>query len=196
MIFSTHTLYSRPVQLTPTVTISGIEAGEKGRGRESLFLPCPDDFTLEKGENSGVTIGLTRSGRPRINISSPSTQKDFLLLSSSGGYTRRGNGTVYVLGATFPEDYTILGKGNGADGDAGRIGYWDVRLIEIPPLRTPLFRVKMSGGNPSRLIFKKEGVWQNSSADEYVQLMDVMGDDIPFTLKEGGIFQKEEWKPI
>lgn len=60
--------------------------GEEGRGRKFYLLPS--EYPLEKGINLGLKIGLTKSGKPRVVKGED--EKTFLILSSEGGYTRRG----------------------------------------------------------------------------------------------------------
>lgn len=125
---------------------SRIELGQKGRGRNLMVLPCKSGLVLTPGLNQGYTIGVTKNGRPRINDYDDG--KLYFLLSTEGGYTRRGNGWV---GAYKENQISVqlLAKGNGADGDAGRIGYWDVVLIGItgnPRPEGDWFRIRTSGG--------------------------------------------------
>ena len=108
--------------------LSVISLGEKGRGRKEIILPSMVDIKF--GMNEGVTIGLTKNGRPRINkVDSHKDNSLYLLIDTYGGYTRRGNGYI-----TFREDqgFEIISEGNGADGDAGRIGTWSVYVIKAP----------------------------------------------------------------
>lgn len=125
-----------------------VQLGEKGRGRKLLSLPFPgEDGLVKKGQNKVLTIGQTKSGKPRI-LRAGSTGAQFLLLSTEGGYTRRGNGWV---GASVNNTSTfeLLAAGNGADGDAGRIGQWDVVLLKITGTPRPTgdwIRVRRSGG--------------------------------------------------
>lgn len=116
--------------------------GEKGRGRKEILLPSMANIV--SGLNTGVTIGLTKNGRPRINKINP--QKDntlYLLLDTYGGYTRRGDGYI-----SFREGqgFEIIAEGNGADGDAGRIGSWGVYVIKAPvDEKLKLIKIKYSG---------------------------------------------------
>ena len=102
-------------------TVEGISLGEHGRGRQQIFLPTPQRLEgAVGGLRTDLTIGLTKAGKPRINRNK---DKDmYLALSSERGYTRRGNG---------------------ADGDAGRIGYWDVVLVKAN--EGDVFRVTWGG---------------------------------------------------
>lgn len=123
-----------------------IALGEKGRGRREIVLPCPKDTVLKEGLNEGLTIGFSKSGKPKI-VSGYDSEL-YYVLSSYGGYTRRGNGTIYII--REGEKHSIdamddcLEYGNGADGDAGRIGDWQV--IVMKPRATDVISLKYSGG--------------------------------------------------
>ena len=118
--------------------------GEKGRGRKEILLPSMSNIVF--GLNAGVAIGLTKNGRPRINKVNP--QKDnsmYLLIDTYGGYSRRGDGYV-----SFREEqgFEIIAEGNGADGDAGRIGSWGVYVIKAPvDEKLKLIKIKYSGND-------------------------------------------------
>jgi len=103
-------------------TMPIVEMGEYGRGRELIVIPSTID--IERGWNA-ATIRLSRSGKPKIDEQSNAGR--FLLISTKGGYTRRGDG--YML--SMPHDLNVLAVGNGADGAAGRIGYWRAYVAEI-----------------------------------------------------------------
>lgn len=128
-------------------TLATISLGEKGRGRKLLSLTFPGAGGLvQRGQNKTLSIGQTKSGKPRIIRTTTDTQ--FLLLSTEGGYTRRGNGWV---GASVnnTSSFSLIASGNGADGDAGRIGQWDVVLLKIEGKPRPTgdwFRIRRSGG--------------------------------------------------
>lgn len=116
--------------------------GEKGRGRKEILLPSLSNITV--GLNRDLTIGMSRNGRPRINKVNP--QKDntlYLLLDTYGGYSRQGNGYIdYVE----EQGFEILSEGNGADGDAGRIGSWGVYVIKAPvDEKLKIIKIKYSG---------------------------------------------------
>jgi hypothetical protein len=135
--------------------------GEKGRGRKLISLTCPEDCVLINGMNK-YSIGFTKSGKPRIVGDDGNL---YLILSAQGGYTRRGNGTIEVPITEIRREKayydsegkknhydgyydnintTCLALGNGADGDAGRIGYWDVAILTVVGSNT--IRVRTSGG--------------------------------------------------
>lgn len=136
------------------VEIPALLLGERGRGRTSLPIPLPSGIEkLTIGENPDVSFGKTRSGRIRIVEGG----KDIgIILCSKGGYTRRGNGRIKIL----PEyAVTLLGRGNGADGDAGRIGSWPVEIYNITG-HFVAWAVTRSGGgeNPHQYGFVVDGV--------------------------------------
>lgn len=131
-----------------------IELGESGRGRRLISLPCPNELEkLKVGEHPELSIGVTKTGRPRINTSRKGETYDYAIISTEGGYTRRGDG--YVFGWANGEVET-LASGNGADGDAGRIGSWNVHVFKIPMGTCCMFGIRTAGsgyGFPMRYLF-------------------------------------------
>lgn len=121
-----------------------VSLGEKGRGRKEILLPSIVD--IKCGLNKDITVGLTKNGRPRINKVNPQKDKTlYLLLDTYGGYSRRGDGYV-----SFREEqgFEIIAEGNGADGDAGRIGSWGVYVIKAPvDEKLKLIKIKYSGND-------------------------------------------------
>ncbi|MCD8007656.1 MAG: hypothetical protein LUF68_01745 [Clostridiales bacterium] len=109
-------------------TIYQIGLGEQGRGRKMLALTCPKGTELDSGMNEDYTIRQTMSGRPRINKEQENDL--YLLLSTESGYTRRGDGYVAVLKGR-EDAIDVMATGNGADGEAGRIGSWKTYLIRV-----------------------------------------------------------------
>jgi hypothetical protein len=128
--------------------------GEEGRGRTFVTIPVPDSVTeVKSGMNINLTIGITKSGKPRIDNR---TEGDlYLLLDTYQGYTRRGSGFTHVLKEN-KENVQVMASGKGAEGDAGRIGTWDCRLVKVNTQPT-LILLCMSGGNPLRIIYVKDG---------------------------------------
>lgn len=165
-------------------TLNQIVMGENGRGRKEIRLACPIDTELTRGCNFEYTIGLTKSGRPRINKFKDN--KVFLLLSSKGLYTRRGNGWI---GGWIKNTgkYNVLAKGNGADGDAGRIGWWDCLLIALESMpgmpENDWIRIRTGGGgygtSPQWLNISHKGFFFFEETDDAIAFADIMGIDFP-----------------
>lgn len=77
-----------------------VTLGEYGRGRKALNLTCPEGFNIsEKQLLDEYSIGLTKSGKPRISKISDSDM--YLMISSQYGYTRRGNGSNNFFSCNF-----------------------------------------------------------------------------------------------
>ena len=111
---------------------------------------------INKGENPDYTIGLTRTGRPRIV--KQKNEEVFLLLSAQGGYTSKGDGTINVL-VKDSENIDVLARGNGADGLAGKVGSWDVLLIKIKTNSRVYFWINKSGSvQPEFLVVENKKV--------------------------------------
>ncbi len=176
--------------------VEGIALGEHGRGRQQIFLPTPKGLEgAVGGLRPYLTIGLTKAGKPRINRGK---DKDmYLALSTERGYTRRGNGVVKTpVGQTVE----LIARGNGADGDAGRIGYWDVVLVKAN--EGDVFRVTWGGSGydyePTFYVVHNGQVFE-ANQQEVEDLYESLGLEMPFSLtfdKRRMVVDLEEWKTI
>lgn len=181
-----NTQVAAKVKVMPFGEISLIALGEEGRGRRELRLPCPTGTKIEKGCNA-LTIGQTKSGKPRINTATATDNEIYLLLSTEGGYTRRGNGWVGSwVGNTATTE--LIDKGNGADGAAGRIGQWDVVLLRVVGQpQNDWYRIRTSGGgygtDPQWLHLSPKGVFFFESTDDAREFADSIDVEFP-TLPE------------
>ena len=170
------------------------EVGEQGRGRRLLRLPCWENTPDIKEGMNNLSIGLTRTGKPRIVNDDG---KLYMLLSSEGGYTRRGDGYIQVL-ETQKDEVKILGRGNGADGAAGRIGTWDCLVMEVPETNLAV-RVRTSGGGygtPSDIYLVNEGKVYHATQDMAEEMFEQLGVEMPFKLNKNGEVDMEEWKVL
>lgn len=176
--------------------VEGISLGEHGRGRQQVFLPTPQGLEgAVGGLRTDLTIGLSKAGKPRINRSK---DKDmYLALSSERGYTRRGNGIIKVpVGQTVE----LIARGNGADGDAGRIGYWDVVVVKAR--EGDVFRVTWGGSGygyePTFYVVYNNQVFE-ADQQEVEELYESLGLEMPFSLsfeERRMVVNLEEWKTI
>ena len=177
-------------------TLNCIALGEHGRGRQQIFLPTPKELEgAVGGLRSDLTIGLTKAGKPRINRGKDKAM--YLVLSTERGYTRRGNGIVKT-----PVGHTVelIARGNGADGDAGRIGYWDVILVKAN--EGDVFRVTWGGSGygyePTFYVVHHGQVFE-ADQQEVEDLYESLGLDMPFSLSfedSRMVVDLEEWKTI
>ena len=162
-------------------TINQIQLGERGRGRKLLALTCPPETELKEGMNKEYTIGFTKSGKPRIIKKEDDIL--YLLISSEGGYTRRGNGWISFLKGK-EDQFTIMDIGYGADGAAGRIGRWYTALIKINNNDdTSVIRMEPSGGSMDDKFY----IVHNSNVtsctfDVLDECCEAIGIDVPFDL--------------
>ena len=176
--------------------VNGIALGEHGRGRQQIFLPTPKDLEGSIGGlRSDLTIGLSKAGKPRIN-----REKDkdiYLALSSERGYTRRGNGVVKVPASQTVE---LIARGNGADGDAGRIGYWDVVVAKVN--EGDVFRVTWGGsgyGYEPTFYMVHNGQVLEADQQEVEDLYESLDLEMPFKLsfeERRMVVDLNEWKTI
>lgn len=177
-------------------TITGIALGEHGRGRQQIFLPTPQGLEgAIGGLRSDLTIGRSKAGKPRINRGK---DKDmYLVLSSERGYTRRGNG---VIKAPVGQTVERIARGYGADGDAGRIGYWDVILVKAN--EGDVFRVTWGGygyGYEPTFYVVHNGQIFEADQQEVEDLYESLGLKMPFNLshEEGRmVVTPFQWKTI
>lgn len=177
-------------------TVEGISLGEHGRGRQQIFLPTPKGLEgAVGGLRSDLTIGLSKAGKPRINRGK---DKDiYLALSTERGYTRRGNGVVKT---PVGQEVELIARGNGADGDAGRIGYWDVILVKAN--EGDVFRLTWGGSGynyePTFYVVHNGQVFE-ADQQEIEELYESLGLKMPFSLtfdKRRMVVDLEEWKTI
>ncbi len=177
-------------------TIEGISLGEHGRGRQQIFLPTPQGMEgAVGGLRTDLTIGLTKAGKPRINRVK---DKDiYLALSTERGYTRRGNG---VIKTPVSQTVELIARGNGADGDAGRIGYWDVVLVKAN--EGDVFRVTWGGSGydyePTFYVVHNNQVFE-ADQQEVEDLYESLDLEMPFKLSFDDsrmVVNLEEWKTI
>jgi len=157
--------------------------GEEGRGRRLMTLPSGIKAdTITKGLHDDITIGTTRNGRPRIN--SGRDNEIYLMLTSSGGYTRRGNG-YFQVPALQDSTIDVLAFGNGADGDAGRIGSWACILMRVPNDADFITKIQYSGGgNEPHYVFCHEGSVYEGTKENIIDLCDHLDIACPLIVKE------------
>lgn len=175
-------------------TIYQVTMGETGRGRKLMALTCPKDTKIAKGMNQELTIGTTKSGKPRINKQKDNTL--YMLLSAQGGYTRRGDGYIQVP-SRQKELFQILARGNGADGMAGRVGYWDCLLLKAPSTNA-VVRVRTSGGGygtPSDIYVIHEGDVYHCYLDTLEECCEALGIEVTnnFVADKSGLHFGDDW---
>lgn len=178
--------------------ITQIQAGERGRGRKLIALSCPSDTKLKAGINSEYTIGITKSGKPRINKASKEDNEAYFLLSSQGDYTRRGNGIIYLDENLIKQKTTeIMAIGNGADGDAGRIGFWQTALLKIDINENGCIAIKPGGsgyGLPMEYIVINNGNIYRTTEEHLRDLCDELDIDCPEIFKNDQPTLEKFWQ--
>ena len=148
--------------------------GERGRGRYESIIP----FASTISENDFVDIAPTKSGKTKII---PSSKKEnwLAVLDAEGCYTRNTLGDIYVP-ENQKNNVKIIAKGNGAYGDAGRIGDWYAYLTFIKD--GTFIWVRPSGGSHKRerywIYFDHEKAFQLSE-EELPIFCDTNNLDLP-----------------
>lgn len=155
--------------------------GEYGRGRKELRLPCDKETTITRGLNMDLSVSTTKSGRPKIVHKRDNDL--YLLISCQGGYTRRGCGRIWGWKKNT-KAYDVLGEGNGADGDAGRIGFWMVKLLKPSEIgENEWIRIRTSGGGygtqPQWIHLSHADKTFFNSTDEAIEWSDNMDIEFP-----------------
>lgn len=141
------------------VKIPAIQVGESGRGRKLVSIPVHllplDHQKWAAGENVRVfsgTVGLTKSGNPKIyQTAEPTTGQTALVVLETGIGFRGGN---QHTGGRVPEydpknpvfkpfPGEILATGHIAQGDAGGMGSGD-QIVAVVPMGE-WFRTRKTG---------------------------------------------------
>lgn len=191
MIYSNTNREAIKIQM-PWGDLKAINMGEQGRGRRQY--PLPSEFNIERGNNEWLTIGETKTGKPKVI--KKADLSIFLLINTYGGYTRRGNGYVQKL-KKQTELTSVLVQANGADGDAGRIGQWDDILIKVEKAEEAIYlRIKPSGGSDSIFLEIRRGEVENiGTVEEAMAYFDAAEIIPPFSLSTEGV-DLEEWETL
>jgi hypothetical protein len=171
-------------------TIYQVKMGEEGRGRKLMALTVPKGTDIEKGMNQSLSMAYTKTGKPRIvKIEDPDL---YLLISTDGGYTRRGNGYAKVL-VSQAESFQVLANGNGADGAAGRIGSWECYFIKAPKNGTVL--VQPSGGQDHYFLQMIESKVYRIECEQVCEAFEAFDIPIPFEYDPNhpSNINREEW---
>ena len=115
-----------------------ITLGERGRGRFETIVPMQSGLT----ENQAVKTAPTKSGKVKI-IAGDNTRDWLARISCRGVYTRGTEGWASVL-TQQAHQVEVVASGHGAEGSAGRIGFWADYILYIHD--NTLLRVKPHGG--------------------------------------------------
>lgn len=115
-----------------------IALGERGRGRYETLVPFQGNIS----ETDFVVPVPTKSGRTKI-IKGGDAKGWIARISCEGCYTRCTEGYAQIY-KNDEGKISVLASGNGAEGDAGRIGWWADYLLKIE--ENALIRVKRHGG--------------------------------------------------
>lgn len=142
--------------------------GEAGRGRKQTKV-------LVKAEEGLAQAVARKVGNPVIQ---PSVDPVGWLarISTQGAYIRGANGNLSI--APDQQGVTVITKGYGAFGLAGRTGTWDDLLLAIDD--QAIIRVKPSRGPAYLLCFGKQDVQRISYADA-----DLLGIDVGESTESG-----------
>ena len=169
-------------------TLEGISLGEKGRGRMEYFCPTPAKFAVDQFETIPASVGLTKSGKARINDGDDG--KMYLVLSARRCYTRGCYGRIEA-----PKGQAIrkMAYAYGAFGDAGRTGNWDECIVQAKP--GDWFRKSgcSDKGQQNWYFFvQDEKTVLHCPADQVGDLIDALDLTPPFSLE----YNRAEWETI
>ena len=187
MLFTNKTglLVPRDIKLS-FGTLAALVGGEEGRGRRLLVLPVDSVLLKKTQEAEGyiplnsqeISIGTTTTGRPKI-IASGDSNANYALLSTAGGHTRRGCGYNTIL----EWDAEILASGNGADGEAGGIGTWDIDLFELKS-SNGIIKIKYSGGKEPAYFIWNDSKFTDIPKDEIQAYYESLAQYLPACLEK------------
>jgi len=150
----------------PFGELEAIGLGEKGRGRNYTLIPCP--VGIDKENN--IEIGISKTGKPKIVRSSTPTTGWVARINTEGCYTRGTSGRAYKV---KDDPVEVIAIGNGAYGDAGRIGEWKDYVLKIPC--NTAIRVLPSGGRskvPSYYLYFGETKVTRMDKEEFYLFVD------------------------
>ena len=151
--------------------ISALVLGERGRGRWQVIVPAPKDIK----DGSGVCIGKTKTGKNKIVFCDD--KKGWLArVSTEGRYVRGATGFIKAN----PAKVKIIEAGNGAYGDAGRLGTWKDYLLQIEDNTFVYVKpTRASTVSPYYLYFSKDNVYrvEREELDIFLDNMDIEFDE-------------------
>lgn len=156
------------VAVETTVGISTKEViilGEEGRGRKRAFVKCPRG--LENGDRVTVSIPKSLVGVPAITAGDDGDLNWVARICTDGAYIRGANGNVRWW--TDRPQPTVVARGYGAFGDAGRTGNWDDFVLIVPI--GAVLRVKPTRADAYFLYFGGDEVFKYSA--EEAELEDI-----------------------
>lgn len=174
-------------------TLYQIEIGKNGEKQRALWLPCSEKLEVMEGMNKALTITYTKNGVPRI--SKKYDNKLYLLLSSRGSYTIKGDGYIQSL-AKDVDKFKIIKRGWGGDFlGKEKIGCWDNLLIEVEDNTASAIRIRTSGAGygqkPSTiLVINKGEVYKCTLKDVDIVYKRKIGTEVPFS---HSTFTSNEW---
>lgn len=150
-----------------------IELGNKNPRSRQIVIPS--NININKGITKNLTIGLSKSGKPKI-VKGDDKDHIYLLLSSFDFSCFHRQGIVQFTQFAGVE---CLAKAKHTDGLAGKAGSAEERLLKVPvDGKERVFRVHLTYGEDEndkdrdRLIFVKNRT-----------IHDIKGSELPYYLK-------------
>jgi hypothetical protein len=138
--------------------ISVILLGESGRGRQLTSIPTEQG--IENGGAVSVTLAETKANglktKPSIKVGTSAGNTWAARISTEGSYIRGAQGNVSFDPSQAPKTPTLVARGHGAFGDAGRTGSWDDVIVLVED--GTVLRVKPSRGDAYFLYFEEAQV--------------------------------------
>lgn len=141
-----------------------IALGERGRNRYETLIPYQDDLS----ETDSAIAVPTRTGRRRI-VRGHGNEGWLARIKTDGVYRRGSHGCVYVHRDDALK-VKVLATGQGAYGEAGRLGTWYDYLLELEDF--VLLKVQYFGGYINYMYFTPARVFVIEQEEIYIFLED------------------------
>ena len=197
MLYSNLPLYSAPVECD-FGTLNAIILGEGDEyGCNRVFMVCPSPTKVHRGMNRYLTIALSFNHNPKVI-----KKKDddlYMILSSKGGSTSKGNGGILVL-ENQHNQFEVLARAHGGDikfipcecedsVNGYLAGHWEHLTLKVPT-DDAIIQVRTSGGMygdpPSDLYLIHHGRVHHCTYKTLEMLCSSLGIPVPCEIFPNG----------
>ena len=162
--------------------------GELTTGSREMVLPANvDERRINEGMNSGITVDITETGKPRI-IESKIDDKDlYLLLSSDGGYADGYKIGHISIPKIHANEIDVLVKGSGTDGPLSQWDKtWECCLMKVPTDKDIMIRIRYSGHslNDADYLLVHKGQVTCGNKEEIINICNRFNINCPALIEE------------